>query len=434
MTTIGFMGLGNLGLPCALAIERYGGHRVIGYDCSERALQPLRDGKFARFEPGVEELLRATKIEMVTPKELARECEIVFVAVQTPHHPKFEGITPLTEERVDFDYRYLKDAVAQIARAAESRCEPLIVNVVSTVLPGTMAREIEPLIGPKCQLSYNPFFIAMGTTIQDFLKPEFVLLGSREESVARRMMEFYGSLHSRPCYPTTVEAAELIKVSYNTFIGLKLAFVNCLMEVCDKVGADVDDVTGALCQATDRLISPRYMKAGMGDGGGCHPRDNIAMSWLARELGLSFDLFEAAMLSREGQTRWFASQIKEAAKESGLPVVILGTAYKADSDLITGSPSLLLIELLKEAGIGAAVYDPVVDPGSRLPPAPALYFVGMPHQKIVDLDLASGSVVIDPWGNQPVRPGVNLRRLGREQNRVISATVDVDPEPVYDLV
>jgi UDPglucose 6-dehydrogenase len=412
---VGFVGLGNLGLPCALAIEHYGGFEVMGFDCSEKALQPLKDGRFPRIEPGVQELLETTRILIKPIAEMATTCDVIFVAVQTPHDPKFEGITALTDERVDFDYTYLKRAVKEVADSAQDRTGiPLIVNVVSTVLPGTMAREIEPLLNDKCWLCYNPFFIAMGTTIQDFMNPEFVLLGTRNSNAAARMLGLYGMLYeNRRVCDTSVESAELIKVSYNTFIGLKLAFVNCLMEVCDKTGGNVDDVTSALCMATDRLISPRYMKAGMGDGGGCHPRDNVAMSWLARELGLSYDLFEAAMLSREGQTKWLAGTVIRQAQELGLPVVILGTAYKADSDLSTGSPALLLIDLLRRLGAEPIIYDPIVKPESDHPTNPGVFVVATDHTIFRTMDIPTGSLLLDPWGNQPKRQGVQLLQPGR---------------------
>lgn len=410
---IGFIGLGNLGLPCALAIEQTGGYQILGYDCSQRALEPLRTKRFNRIEPGVEDLLRTTNLEIASIPHIAEECDIVFVAVQTPHDPRFEGITSLPEERVDFDYSFLVAAVRELADAALEREKPLVIDVISTVLPGTMRREIEPLLNDKCHLCYNPFFIAMGTTIHDFLHPEFVLLGSREPEVAARLEAFYRTLHDRPCYKTDVESAELIKVSYNTFIGLKLAFVNCLMEVCDKTGADVDQVTTALCQATDRLISPKYMRAGMGDGGGCHPRDNIAMSWLARELNLSFDLFEAAMLSRQGHTAWLAEMLIEASQKTGLPIVLLGTAYKADSDLTAGSPALLLADILASKGVAVSCVDPYVSGSDPLPSGPVLAFLSMNHAAFRDLELPAGSILVDPWGTQSDRPNQLIWRPGR---------------------
>jgi UDPglucose 6-dehydrogenase len=151
---------------------------------------------------------------------------------------------------------------------------------------------------------------------------------------------------------TTIKTAELTKVAYNTFIGLKIAFGNTMMEICEKTGADVDDLVDALSLATERVISPAYLRGGMGDGGGCHPRDNIALSWLARELGLSYDLFEALMICRERQTEWLADLIPAGEVE------IQGKAYKPGTNLTVGSPALLMASMLTERGIGFTHTDP----------------------------------------------------------------------------
>ena len=197
------------------------------------------------------------------------------------------------------------------------------VIIISTVLPGTIDREIRPLFNKHMALCYNPFFIAMGTTIKDFLNPEFVLFGSEDDEAAEEATGFYSSLHDRPVYRTTVKNAELVKVAYNTFIGMKITFVNTLMEICHKSGCDVDAVTDALKMADDRLISTKYLTAGMGDGGGCHPRDNIAMSWLANELDMSYDWFDSIMMQREHQTEWLAQLVEAELKDDLKKIIIL---------------------------------------------------------------------------------------------------------------
>jgi UDPglucose 6-dehydrogenase len=125
-----------------------------------------------------------------------------------------------------------------------------------------------------------------------------------------------------------------------------------MMEICEKTGADVDDLVDALSLASDRVISSAYLRGGMGDGGGCHPRDNIALSFLARELDLSYDLFEALMVARERQTEWLADLVGEG------PLEVLGKAYKPETNLTVGSPALLLAALLEERGVEFAHTDP----------------------------------------------------------------------------
>jgi UDPglucose 6-dehydrogenase len=217
---------------------------------------------------------------------------------------------------------------------------------------------MESLAATHCL--YNPFFIAMGTTIPDFRDPEFVLVGT-DGAHPGPLKEFYSTIHSKPVFVTTIKTAELTKVAYNTFIGLKIAFANTMMELCEKTGADVDDLVDALSLADRRILSPAYLRGGMGDGGGCHPRDNIALSWLAREVGLSYDLFSALMECRERQTEWLADMITEYGDGEEWPVEIMGKAYKPNTALTVGSPATLLANMLRERGIEFEHTDPVVD-------------------------------------------------------------------------
>src|SRR2546423_668973 len=182
----------------------------------------------------------------------------------------------------------------------------------------------------------------MGTTVRDFLNPEFVLIGSDRASGNgtvgdSRLRGFYRTLHDRPLFETDVKTAELIKVAYNTFIGQKIVFANAMMELCHKVGADADDLAAALGLAGDRIVSPRYLRGGMGDGGPCHPRDNIALSWLSEELGLSHDIFSDIMEAREHQAEWLTDLIAERA--NGIPIVVHGKAFKPDTPITAHIPT-----------------------------------------------------------------------------------------------
>ena len=222
----------------------------------------------------------------------------------------------------------------------------------------------------------------------------------------------------------SIESAELTKVAYNTFISLKIAFANTIMEICHDEslpGANCDEVMGALKQAKMRLISPAYLNGGMGDGGGCHPRDNIAMSWLAREKGLSFDLFEAAMKSREGQAYWKAMMLCQLARENLLPIIILGIAYKPGTNLTVGSPALLVACYIKELGAKDSRFKDyihlntidervsgVVDERMGM----AVYLIGCLHSEYKGMKFPEGSIVVDPFRVIPDQEGVRVIRLG----------------------
>ena len=409
---IGFLGLGKLGLSCALAIESKG-HDVVGYDSNPIVQEYIRNKKIPYKEERVNQALINSNIKLVTLSELVKFSEIIFVGVQTPHHEKYEGVTELPQDRVDFDYTFLKNASLELSEEIKKQNLEKTVIIISTVLPGTIEREIKPLLNNKVKLCYNPFFIAMGTTMHDYLNPEFVLFGVEDLDAAKKAEEFYKTITSATFFKTSIKNAELIKVAYNTFIGMKIVFANVLMEICQKTGADVDEVTDALKLANDRLISGKYFTGGMGDGGACHPRDNIALSWLSRKLNLSFDWFENIMLAREKQTEWLA----DLMEEYDLPKVILGTSYKPESNLEIGSASLLLKNILEKRGHKVTKYDPYVDSDTadnikNKFKEPCIFLIGTKHHDFINFDFPEGSVIIDPWRYMPDKNGIKTIRLG----------------------
>ena len=422
---VGLVGLGKLGVPVALAMSLRG-HDVVGYDVDESKMQKVRFPHRERGpngEPSIEPLLQQSGLRFGSLRDVVDHAEIIFVAVQPPHDPFYEGVTRLPEERVDFDYTFLREAIENLSRAIEDGGQEKIVVVISTVLPGTIRREILPRISSLVKLCYNPFFIAMGTTIDDFVNPEFVLFGVRDEEAARQAERFYRTLHEKPFFRTSIENAELIKVTYNTFISMKIAYANAIMEICHKTpGCDVDDVTKGLSLATERLLSPKYMSGGMGDGGGCHPRDNIALSWLARQLDLSYDWFENLMVCRERQTDWLADLIEEQHRLRGYThrfVGIYGRAFKRGTNLTVGSPATLLANILKERGYDVHMFDPHIDGGACPFNQPAVYFVATNHAEFAASGFAfpANSVVIDPWRFIPAQAGVEVIPVGIGVNR-----------------
>jgi UDPglucose 6-dehydrogenase len=242
----------------------------------------------------------------------------------------------------------------------------------------------------------------MGTVWNDFTNPEFILLGRHDESTGTLVKSFYQTITSAEVFETTVENAELIKVTYNTFIGMKIAYANTIMEMCNSLpNTNVDAITAAICMANKRLISPAYLTGGMGDGGGCHPRDNIAMSWLSEKLGISYNFFDAIMMARERQTDFLADLIcKERADlKNDMPVVILGKAFKPDTNLSTGSPAVLLGNILKERFVPFSYSDPYCadcDSLTKSTSKRAIFFIGCKHSVFFDVRFPSGSIILDP--------------------------------------
>ena len=209
----------------------------------------------------------------------------------TPHEDGYDGRTPTSHLPVkDFNYTAVKEVLSACNK--HMRQEQTLV-LISTVLPGTTRREFAPLV-TNTNLMYNPYLIAMGTVADDMVNPEMIMIGSRsgsKDSDCKGRSELLESFYNQVCdnMPRmefgTWEDVEGMKIFYNTFISTKVALVNMIQDVSHKLGnMNVDNVTGALSRSTNRIISAKYMKAGMGDGGACHPRDNIALRWLAKEL------------------------------------------------------------------------------------------------------------------------------------------------------
>lgn len=428
---IAWIGLGKLGYPCALTLQHAAGHEVVGYDVHRERIEHLQADPGDHGEQGLGEMMQHGPLKLAhSVGEAVAHGDVVFVAVQTPHAPAYGGEQPMPAERRDFEYGYLIQAVRDVCRAAAGQAKPITLVVVSTVLPGTVNKHIRGLLNGYVSLVYSPLFIAMGTTISDFIAPEFVLMGADQPEALGPVVEVYARLHDRPVFKTSIESAELIKVAYNTFISMKIVWANTMMELCHKTGADCDAVVDALSMATDRIISPAYMRGGMGDGGHCHPRDLIALADISQRLDVSADLFAYLAKAREEQSEWLAGLVAQWAGLADLPVMVLGQSYKPRSALTGGSPAILLRHHLEGLRYSQAdafrqqveVFDSYVDPfvDPLLGPAephlsePHVYVVATRHPEFATYAYPPGSVVLDPHGYIPDQPGVTVVRIGRK--------------------
>jgi UDPglucose 6-dehydrogenase len=386
---VGFIGIGKLGLPCAEVMASI--YDVTGYD-----INPKQSSKIK-----ISDNLRGA----VTNKDL------IFVAVQTPHDSNYDGSNPIVHlPKKDFDYSLVKDVLSQIDAWVTS--DQLVV-LISTVLPGTVRRELEPCI-TNARFIYNPYLIAMGSVEWDMVNPEMVIIGTKDGSEtgdAKKLIDFYKPLmKNNPRYVVgTWDEAESIKIFYNTFISTKIALVNMIQDVAMINGnINVDVVTEALANSTTRIMSSKYMRAGMGDAGPCHPRDNIALRWLADQLNLGYDFFNTIMEARESQARNLAKFLKKLQIEKNLPIFILGKSYKPDVDILDGSYSLLLGYYLDEFRAKFYYVDPLTGDDPPFKDLPVIAFLahnrtvtygytGDNQEQSLYVDLSDGSVIVDPW-------------------------------------
>ena len=292
---IGFIGVGKLGKDAAEVMANH--HDVIGYDVVE-----VKPSNFVMVD---------------SIGKVCKDREIIFIAVPTPHDPLYDGRYPTSHlPNKDFDYSIVKQVISEVNKYTTKN---QLVVLISTVLPGTIRREFIPLC-ENFRFIYNPYLIAMGTVKFDMVNPEMIIIGTEDGSLtgdAKLLIDFYDTLLTKTtrCEVGTWDEAEAIKIFYNTFISTKVALVNMIQDVAEKNGnMNVDIVTGALERSTQRILGPAYMKAGMGDGGGCHPRDNIALRYMSEKLGLGYDLFDSIMEAREVQAKNMATRLVELSK------------------------------------------------------------------------------------------------------------------------
>jgi len=370
---VAFIGIGKLGQPCAEVMAEH--YDVMGYDVAER-----NPSNFP---------MAPTIAKTISNRNL------IFIAVPTPHDPLYDGSQPTAHlENKDFDYTFVKQTLSEINKTATKK---QLVVLISTVIPGTTRREFIDLI-PNARFAYNPYLIAMGTVKWDMINPEMVIIGTKDGDTtydASMLIDFYKPLmKNNPRYIVgTWDEAECIKVFYNTFISAKIGLVNMIQDVAEKQGnINVDIVTEALAQSSQRIMSPAYMKAGMGDGGACHPRDNIALRWLSDKLDLGYDLFGAVMHSREIQAENIALKLLSYNN----PVCILGKAYKPSVPYIDGSYSLLVGYYVEKHGGTVYYYDPNTG-DLDLPDVTFTYLIGYWEKWVEEFIFTDNSVVVDPW-------------------------------------
>ena len=402
---VGFIGIGKLGMACAetMAVK----HSVTGYDIYPRTSNQIKI---------------ATRLQ-----DAVEGKDLVFIAVQTPHDPVYGGEQPITHlKNKDFDYSTVKQVLIDVNQYATPN---QLVVLISTVLPGTTRRELKNNI-TNARFIYNPYLIAMGSVEWDMINPEMVIIGTEDGSEtgdARLLTDFYKTImENNPRYVVgTWDEAECIKIFYNTFISTKIGLVNMIQDVAIRQGnINVDIVTAALAQSNMRIMGPKYMTAGMGDAGPCHPRDNIALRWLAQELDLGYDIFDTIMKARERQAKNMARYIYD--NREGLPVYIHGKAYKPGVTYTEGSYSLLVGYYLKEMGIDPVYIDPLTESAN---PDTVKGCILLAHNQIVTYGYAgvtdaqplyckidAGSVVIDPWRRYPTNSNIKVIHYGNTRN------------------
>lgn len=353
---LAMIGTGYVGLVSGTCFAEFG-CEVVCVDKDESKITRLLAGEMPIYEPGLDEMvarnMNAGRLSFTTDlKAAVASADAVFIAVGTPTR-RGDGHADLT---------YVYQAAEEIADALNGYT---VIVDKSTVPVGT-AREVEKIIrtrNPQAlfDVCSNPEFLREGSAIEDFMRPDRVVIGSSSADAEKVMRQLYQPLSAleTPLLFTSRETAELIKYAGNAFLAMKITFIHEVSDLCEKIGADVMDVAKGI--GLDSRIGKKFLQAGPGYGGSCFPKDTLAMIKTAQDYNSPVKLVEATVSINNARKLKMAERVIEAAGGdiSGKKVAVLGVAFKANTDDMRDSPAIDIVTALQKAGARIAAYDPV---------------------------------------------------------------------------
>lgn len=354
------IGSGHVGLVSGACFADLG-NRVICVDNDEAKINGLKRGIMPIYEPGLEELVKRNKKEgrlhfSSTLKDGVRKSDIVFIAVGTPSRDNGEA-----------DLSYVEHVAKEIALSMPSY--RLIVE--KSTVPVNTGEWVEHTIKVfnsrdiKFDVASNPEFLREGSAIEDFMRPDRIVIGVKSKKARDLLVELYKPLKA-PIVVTDIKSAELIKHASNSFLAAKISFINAVANICDLVGADIVEVSKGM--GLDKRIGKEFLNAGIGFGGSCFPKDLSAFVRIAERCGYDFGMLKEVERVNDGQKKMLIKKIEGLLWNlSKKTIGILGVAFKPDTDDIRSAPSLQIISILKKEGARIRVYDPeAMDKAKRL--------------------------------------------------------------------
>lgn len=349
-------GTGYVGLVTAVCLTEIG-HNVTCVDVDENKINMLQEGKSPIYEPGLEEIMSRNKNRLTyttNSRQAYKDADVIFIGVGTPE--KIDGSANL---------KFVYTVAEEIAESIEKDC---IIVVKSTVPIGTN-NKVEKLIksklvhNVKVEIVSNPEFLSQGTAVKDTLHAQRIVLGVTSKNSEKIMKEVYDGFQI-PYVITDRESAEMIKYASNDFLALKISYINEIANLCEIVGANIQDVAKGM--GMDSRIGNKFLNAGIGYGGSCFPKDTKALHWLANFYDYELKTIKAAIEINSNQK---LKLIKKARKyyESfeGLNVAVLGLTFKPNTDDLREAPSLDNIPILLDDGANIKVYDPIGEKNYR---------------------------------------------------------------------
>ena len=429
------IGSGYVGLVAAACFAEIG-HRVVCVDNDEAKVKQLRDGGVPIFEEHLPELLAKHHGPSVLFTsdlgEAVGKSEVVFIAVGTPQGDSGAA-----------DLSYVEAVVAEIARSITSY-KVIVEKSTVPVYTNDWIRRVLHRHGIALEnfdVVSNPEFLREGTAVKDFLHPDRIVVGANNERSAEVLKRIYepltdGSYYSQPgalpgmcsaTHParlvvTSTQSAEIIKHASNAFLAMKISFINAVANLAEAVDADIEDISVGI--GLDSRIGPRFLRAGLGYGGSCFPKDVAAFHWVAQERGVDFQLLEEVRRINETQKEVFFNKVRSALWTlRGKRLAALGLAFKGETDDIRESPAVSLVQMLLQASAIVTAYDPAAMDRAKevLPPSEKMRYAGDLYEAAKDADAV---LILTDWKEFAT---VDLARL----NRAMRFPIVVDGRNLY---
>jgi UDPglucose 6-dehydrogenase len=395
------IGTGYVGLVTGACLAEIG-HDVICIDTDQNKIARISLGDMPIYEPGLKELVvsnqRQKRLSFFTnvAEAAKRNCEFYFIAVGTP--------SCLDDGSADLShvYKAAEDA-AMAVKLEHGKRDRFSVFVIKSTVPVGTGREIARVVARHLNtdnfaVASNPEFLREGCAVEDFMAPDRIIVGSKSDKARTQLKKLYHPLlrpGRTPIVMTTVETAELTKYAANAFLATKVSFINELSRLCEKTGADVDEL--ALGMGLDKRIGDKFLKAGPGYGGSCFPKDTTALIKTANDFQSPVEIVETVVRANDRQKQFVLDKIRHAFGGTvfGKRIAILGLAFKARTDDVRDSPALAIVDTLRSEGAMVVAYDPAANEKARalLGNVKVHYSATLPEA----LKDADGAVILTEW-------------------------------------
>ena len=385
---IAVAGTGYVGLVAGVCFAEKG-HNVLCVDVDEKKVEMMKEGHSPIYEQDLEDLMvknyKEGRLDYTTDyKKAYKNAEAIFIGVGTPELP--DGSANLN---------YVATVSRQIAESLEHDC---LVVVKSTVPIGTNDK-VEQFIKDsltkdiKVEVASNPEFLAQGTAVRDTLEAKRIVIGTETKEAEAKLMEIYKPF-KLPIVSVNRRSAEMIKYASNDFLALKISYMNDIANLCELVGANIEDVAKGM--SYDPRIGSNFLKAGIGFGGSCFPKDTKALKYLANKNGYNLRTVEAAVdVNREQKTKLFKKASDRLITFNGLKVAVLGLTFKPGTDDLREAPSIDNVKLLLEQGANIYAYDPIGEENFKKIYPIEIHYVKTPEEALEDANVC---FIFTEWG------------------------------------